>query len=117
MAALFGEQRKLLKRYGSRPSPARLRDLERRGFALRAQDPRQAVRLLDSVLEHDPERVSSLRACGRVLLQLREYEAALPYWERLDRLAPGEVEPPLQLARIHQRANRTQGCARQARRV
>lgn len=117
MAALFGEQRKLLKRYGNRPGPARLRDLERRGFALRVQDPRQAVRLLDSVLEHDPDRVSSLRACGRVLLQLREFETAVPYWERLDRLAPGEIEPPLQLARIHLRAGRPLACAQHARRV
>lgn len=106
MAALFEEQRKLLNWISGRSVPAKLRELERRGFALRGHAPREAVRILRRVLECDPDRITSLRACGRVLLQLREYDKALPLWEHLATLTPQEIEPHLQQARIHLRANR-----------
>jgi tetratricopeptide (TPR) repeat protein len=117
MAALFEEQQKLLKWIRGRRAPTRLRQLEKRGFALRGNDPREAVRILRKVLEHEPDRIPSLRACGRVLLQLREYEKARPLWERLEALIPDEVEPHLQLARIHLHANRMDESGLQAAKV
>lgn len=81
-----------------------VRFIEREAFALRGDDPDRAALLFDELLSRWPDRKTSLRAYGRLLMSQRRYDAALPHWERLRAVTPDDAEPHLQLARIHARA-------------
>ncbi len=73
-------------------------------MALRGGRPGPALACFDTVLTLEPDRITSLRAAGRLLMKARRYEDARPYWERLARVAADDPEPHLQLGRIHGKA-------------
>src|ERR1700686_5019116 len=62
-----------------------LNRLEAEGMALRGESVERALECFDAVLAREPNRITTLRPAGRLLMKAARYEEARPYWERLAR--------------------------------
>ncbi|WP_422002544.1 hypothetical protein [Reyranella sp.] len=67
----------------------------------RAGDYAAALQVVERVLSYGNDHIEALRTGARIGNLRRDQNLALSYWERLARVAPGDTEAPLQVARIH----------------
>lgn len=70
-----------------------------------------------AVLDLFPNDVEALQAYGRILMRLRDYNAALPVWARLSGLRSDLLECNVQIARVLERTGRYASASEMWRKV
>ena len=81
--------------------------LQKKAVALVNRDPAQAAELLADLLERWPGRLGLVRVYARLLMKQSKYEEALPYWQRVSKRAPTDIEAQMALGRIYWKMRRS----------